>query len=159
MDEDTFDLVIKAITDLQPVTKACEQTGVTRGAFYYAVSKDPMRALKYARALECKVEGYAEETVEIADTDQDAQRARNRIQARQWYAGKIAPKRFGERLDLTVTPGADSAALHAEGMKRARLLRDPTLLPESQPIEDATIINTSATDKQSVAPSRPAIFD
>lgn len=156
MEQTTFDAIIAGIADLVPVTKACDLAGVTRGAFYYAVSKDPLRAVQYARALECKVEGYAEETIEIADTEADPQKARNRIQARQWYSGKIAPKRFGDRLDLTVTPGADAAALHAQGLQRARLLRDPTQSALAQPIEDAVIVQPAATDSQSAAPS---IFD
>jgi terminase small subunit-like protein len=156
MEQSTFDAIIAGIADLVPVTRACDLAGVTRGAFYYAVSKDPMRAVQYARALECKVEGYAEETIEIADTEADPQKARNRIQARQWYSGKIAPKRFGDRLDLTVTPGADAAALHAEGLKRARLLRDPAQAALPQVIEGTTVVIPAATDSQSVAPS---IFD
>lgn len=160
MDQATFDAIIARVTNLEPVKVACEAQGVTRGAFYYSISKDPLRALQYARALECKVEGYAEETVDIADSEPDAQKARNRIQARQWYAGKIAPKRFGERLDLNVTPAEDSAALHLEGMKRARLMRDLAALPDAQGIEDATPLPLGSTDNKSEpAPSEPSIWD
>lgn len=151
MEQADFDTVIQAIADGESVSKACTSRKLGRGAFYYAVLKDPIRQLQYARALECRVEAFADETVEIADTDNDPQRARNRIGARQWYAGKIAPKRFGERLDLTVTDTTDPAALHAEGLKRARLMRDSGTGLLAQPVEDAQVILPAPTDAVSVA--------
>lgn len=44
---------------------------------------------KYARARELQADYYAAEIIDIADTETDAQKARNRILARQWYASKM----------------------------------------------------------------------
>jgi len=54
----------------------------------------------YARACEIRAEGFAEEIVEIADTEKDASVARNRIDARKWVAAKLLPKRYGDSVTL-----------------------------------------------------------
>ena len=58
---------------------------------------------QYARAREARAEVLADEIVEIADTAEDAQLARLRVDARKWAASKLDPKRYGERLDIDAT--------------------------------------------------------
>lgn len=55
---------------------------------------------QYTRAREAQAEHYAEEIVTIADTEEDANRARVRIDARKWTASKLLPKRYGDRVEL-----------------------------------------------------------
>lgn len=57
-------------------------------------------ATKYARAKEWQVDHYVEQTVEIADTEADAAKARNMIGVRQWIAEKLRPSKYGNRLDV-----------------------------------------------------------
>lgn len=57
-------------------------------------------AAQYARAREAQAEHYAEEIITIADTEEDANRARVRIDARKWTASKLLPKRYGDRVEL-----------------------------------------------------------
>lgn len=42
----------------------------------------------------------AEEIVIIADSCTDPHKARLQIDARKWYASKLAPKKYGDKLDL-----------------------------------------------------------
>lgn len=56
---------------------------------------------QYARAREEQAESLADEITEIADTAEDAQIARLRIDARKWVASKLKPKRYGDRLELS----------------------------------------------------------
>lgn len=78
---------------------------------------------QYARAREAQADYYAEEVVEIASTVLPAikrtesrsgkrkhveevhgdavERSRLMMDARKWYAGKLAPKKYGEKLDVT----------------------------------------------------------
>lgn len=58
---------------------------------------------QYARARERRAEVLADEIVEIADTAEDAQLARLRVDARKWAASKLDPKRYGDRLDIDAT--------------------------------------------------------
>lgn len=80
-------------------------------------------AEQYARAREAQADLYAEECIEIADDGRNdwmerrseaekgagwnagwvlngehVQRSKLRFEARRWYAGKLAPKKYGERV-------------------------------------------------------------
>lgn len=73
---------------------------------------------QYARARETQASAYADEIVDIADTEKDPQKARVRIDARKWHASKLAPKKYGDfnrtelstaddkplKVDVTLTP-------------------------------------------------------
>jgi hypothetical protein len=58
---------------------------------------------QYARAREKQADHYAAEIVEIADTEEDPQKARVRIDARKWVASKLRPKAYGERVEQHMT--------------------------------------------------------
>ena len=57
---------------------------------------------QYARAREAQADKYADELVDIADegSNEDAQILRLRMDARKWAASKLAPKKYGDKLDL-----------------------------------------------------------
>jgi hypothetical protein len=54
----------------------------------------------YARAREEQTHLTAEDVIKIADTEEDPNRARVRIDARKWYASKLNRKDYGDSLDL-----------------------------------------------------------
>jgi hypothetical protein len=60
----------------------------------------PDFAEQYARARQDQADTIADETVWIADTEEDPQRARVRIDARKWMAGKLRPKVYGDKVDV-----------------------------------------------------------
>jgi hypothetical protein len=53
---------------------------------------------QYARAREAQAEHFADELIEIVDTERDAAIARVRMDARKWAAGKLAPKKYGDKV-------------------------------------------------------------
>lgn len=55
---------------------------------------------QYTRAREAQADHFADEITEIADTEPDPNKARVRIDARKWAAGKLKPKTYGDRLQL-----------------------------------------------------------
>jgi len=76
----------------------------------------------YARARQDQADFLAEEIVQIADdgsndtyltedgpkTNQDViARSRLRVDARKWYASKLAPKKYGEKVEATHTGAID----------------------------------------------------
>lgn len=68
---------------------------------------------EYRRAREAAGEHLDDQIDQIQQTavDKDtAQAARVRITALQWRASKQAPRKFGDRLDLQVTPDFDLAS-------------------------------------------------
>lgn len=85
------------------------------------LSSDEDLAKRYARAMEWRAEGLLEDTIDIADDtsgdlviDKEVEgirimkpdkdhilRTRLKIEARQFALRKMAPKKYGERLDVT----------------------------------------------------------
>lgn len=57
---------------------------------------------QYARAREAQADFYAEDVVDISDEAVadavEVARNRLRIDARKWYAGKLAPKKYGDKI-------------------------------------------------------------
>ncbi len=56
---------------------------------------------QYTRAREAQADYYAEQIIDIGDnaTAETAQVARLQCDNRKWYAGKIRPKKYGDRPD------------------------------------------------------------
>src|SRR5262249_22531912 len=66
--------------------------------------KDPIFANQYARALADGIDELAELTVDEASVyiaQEDVPAARVKLDARKWYLGKRAPKKYGDKLDVT----------------------------------------------------------
>lgn len=61
---------------------------------------------KYTRARDCQADYVGEEILEIADDSTlPVDERRIKIDTRKWYAGKMKPKKYGDKLqqDVTVT--------------------------------------------------------
>lgn len=83
---------------------------------------DAERLKQYARAREAQADAMLEEIMEIADegtndtyedengnerTNQDViARSRLRVDARKWAMSKMAPKKYGDKLELSGDPDA-----------------------------------------------------
>lgn len=76
---------------------------------------------KYARARESQAHREAEEIREIADaaTPEDVHVARLRMDARKWRAGKLAPKVYGDKIEVN-GPGANGEHVHKVEMTFVR---------------------------------------
>jgi hypothetical protein len=61
-------------------------------------AQEPEWFKEYARARQIQADYYADSIVAIADTSNDPQKARNRMDARRWHASKLAPRKYGERI-------------------------------------------------------------
>lgn len=83
---------------------------------YKWLSEQPDFSEKYARAREIQADLLADEIIEIADdTSNDTlvsdtgeyankewiNRSRLRVDARKWKASKLAPKKYGDKVDVT----------------------------------------------------------
>jgi hypothetical protein len=60
-------------------------------------------ANKYMRAREIQADYYADEIIAIADESDSYNHAAQRLKmdARKWYASKLKPKKYGDKLDVT----------------------------------------------------------
>jgi hypothetical protein len=57
---------------------------------------------RYARARDAGMDRLAEEVMEIADsaTKETYCESRLQVDARRWYVSKLAPKKYGDRIDI-----------------------------------------------------------
>ena len=95
--------------------RACKLAGVPQGTFNGWVDGDPELAERYVRAREELIEFIASETLLIADapvgstdsgsTDTGAvQKQRLQVDTRKWLLSKLAPKKYGDKLELSGDP-------------------------------------------------------
>lgn len=115
--QETADAICERIADGESLRSICQSEGMPNRMTVFRWLNDPERAAfrdQYARAREEQAEFYAESIIEIADEESvtvkvgedeevsvvlDATavaRNRLRIDARKWYASKVAPKKFGD---------------------------------------------------------------
>jgi hypothetical protein len=85
---------------------------------------------KYVRAREFQAYVYADQTIDIADTEEDAAKARNRIEIRKWHAAKMAPKTYGDlqRVEVTADIGATAAAVLMDLTARAKAKQEHNVI-------------------------------
>lgn len=125
MTPETFDTIIAGVEGGLAVRNLCPENEVSTRSFYQHLRASPENEKRYARAKEMTAELYAEECIEIADDGQNdwmerkgeegqslgwtlngehVQRSKLRIDVRKWAAAKLAPKKFGERIQHANDP-------------------------------------------------------
>ncbi len=99
--EQTAEALCEAIARGGALHRLCEEDGNPHEATVYrCLEKVPAFREMYARARERQQDYEADRMIEIADTEPDPQRARVMIDARKWRASKLAPKKYGDRLEV-----------------------------------------------------------
>jgi len=93
--------ILRRIASGEAVVKICADAHLPgKDAVYERLAKDGDFADKYARAREAQADVYAQEIVDIADTSElSPDDRRVKIDARKWAAGKLKPKKYGDRID------------------------------------------------------------
>lgn len=85
---------------------------------YKWVNDVPEFAKQYAHARERQADFYADDIIRIADECEDPQKARVQIDARKWKASKMAPKKYGDKLDVE---HSGSIEVISPEMRKARI--------------------------------------
>lgn len=107
MDQKVFDAVLADVAAGEATYKALPAHGTDFKNFYAYLNSDEELGKKYARAKLAGLERMADEILEISDAREDdeaVQRARLRVDSRKWLLSKLAPRKYGEKLNVS---GAD----------------------------------------------------
>ena len=118
--DDTAEKVERVLARIESgelVRAACQAEEVDPRRVYEWRDLSPANAQRYARARERQADAIVEGTFDIADdsardtlVDQHGNtrpdkewiaRSRLRVDTRKWYASKIAPRLYGDKLDVT----------------------------------------------------------
>lgn len=111
MDAEALDAIIAEVRTGRPVRQAIAECDVSAGSFYRALDANPDVAERYARAREAGMDALADDTMRIADDmGVPADHKRIMVDARKWILSKQAPKRYGDKVDLTHA-GPDGGAI------------------------------------------------
>jgi hypothetical protein len=120
--EETAALICARIAEGETLTAICAADGMPdRVTVWRWTEANESFRNAYARAKEARVERMADEILHIADdatadirtTDDGAevvdhehiQRSKLRVDTRKWLLAKLAPKKYGERVDLNHAGG------------------------------------------------------
>lgn len=99
--EEIADIICQGIMEGKGLRAICAVDGMPAPSTVYTwLTQYPAFQEQYSRAREVQADGFADEIIHIADTEPDPQVARNRIDARKWLAGKLRPRRYGDRVEV-----------------------------------------------------------
>lgn len=132
--QEIADKLLERLAEGESLRAICRDDDMPARSTVFKWLADPAHSAfvdQYARAREAQAEALFEDILEIADdksgdvkiVGRDGEerevcdtefvaRARLRVDARKWMAGKLAPKKYGEKITQEHT-GADGAALPA----------------------------------------------
>lgn len=104
------DVICERIADGESLRKICDEDGMPNKATVFRwLAANKEFSDQYARARESQADTLFDDVLAIADQYDSAadtlnqdhiNRARIRIDARKWMAGKLRPKVYGEKLEL-----------------------------------------------------------
>lgn len=117
--------IIKYYASGMLISDICKLEGMPHeSTFYLWRNKYP----EFNQALESaetqRAQAVAEQVLDVADNEPDPQAARVRIQARQWYAGKMHRQKFGEKLDVNHEHKVSITSVMDEANARLQALND-----------------------------------
>lgn len=114
--------IVDGLTQGNSMKAVCEDQDMPRAADVYSeMAKNVEFRTAIARAREAQQEAIIDEMVDMADaaTPENWQVVKMRIWARQWRAAKLAPKKYGDKQDISVSGQVDIAATILAARKRS----------------------------------------
>ncbi len=163
-----------ALAETQPLTRAlaqaiikdiCEGVSLKAAAathrvswpnFYYYMLKYPDLTDAYAAAQTARAELHADEILEIADNEIDLMRAKLKIDTRKWYASKMQPRKYGDRLDVNISQQPDILGAIEAARGRVLPIRDQLHTIDAEYADMSSSLEALTTDKASVANEKDA---
>lgn len=98
------------------------------------------------------------QALELAESDPDPARARNRMAIRQWIAGRVARDAWGDRVDVSVDQRVSITAALEAAESRVRPIRDLSRVIDAESADITSLSALTATDNETAerASSTPA---
>lgn len=145
--------IIERVVNSELLKDAAVAEGMSITTFHKVLGSERELAMSYARAKEIRADLLADEALAIVDDEtKDANRARNQMTMRQWLAAKLAPKTYGERIDLNVSATMSVVDALAEARQRVRPVSDQRDVVDVEIHAPQALPAPGATDMQSVTP-------
>jgi hypothetical protein len=147
--QETRDKICALLAEGLSLRSICRQDGMPAIALVLTWLRDePAFLIQYTRAREAQADALAEDILEIADDGRNdwmeredpenpgynfngehIQRSKLRVDARKWLASKMAPKKYGEKVETAHTGAVEVRHLQVNVMPAAMPVRSPTNAP------------------------------
>lgn len=124
--------------------------GVSAASFYKYLHSNPLFEQSLARARTDLIHAEVEEAKEIADTETDAARARNRIDIRKFRASKLLSQVYGDQVTLNLNGVIDIKQALTAGFDRALSVCDQQGISDAELVDTKQLVCNSAPDSKSV---------
>ena len=122
--QETADTICEAVADGKTITEICSMDGMpARSTVFKWLAEIEGFSDQYARAKETQMDRMADELLEIADdatndwmkrrqgddeidvaNQEHIQRSRLRVDTRKWLMSKLAPKKYGDKQQISGDP-------------------------------------------------------
>lgn len=110
-------VILDRVSSGESLCSVCDADDMpSRKSFFQWVKDNPEIQAQYEFAIQMRADKFAEDIIQISDdgtrdtyTDENGNertnqeviaRSRLRVDARKWLAGKMAPKKYGDKLDV-----------------------------------------------------------
>lgn len=104
--QEIADQLCERLADGESLRFICQDQNMpTKAAVFRWLSANAEFADQYARARETQADSLFDDILVIADTEEDTNKARVKIDARKWMAGKMRPKVYGDKLGVEHSGG------------------------------------------------------
>jgi hypothetical protein len=120
VDDETFQAILDDVAAGEFGYKACNAHGIPHGTFWRILANDPARMETYTRARDHLLDRIADQIIELSDICRDGvrtktypdgtveritgdmiERAKLQVDSRKWLLSKLAPKKYGDKLELS----------------------------------------------------------
>ena len=106
--KDMADKICEKISGGLSLRAICAEPGMpARGTVYCWLIENADFQDQYARAREEQADSFADEIIDIADSvapeTGEVAKAKLQIDARKWKASKMAPKKYGDKVEQQIT--------------------------------------------------------
>lgn len=113
-------LICERLADGESLRTICRDDDMPdRGTVRRWLASDEEFRRQYAHAREEQGDVYAERVVEEAMTAEDAATGRLRMDALKWAASKLAPKKYGEKVQQEISGPEGGPVMVVTGVPRA----------------------------------------
>lgn len=113
---ETFAAICAGLADGKSLVQVCARAGMpSRQTVHTWLAEDPELQKSYVAAREAQADFLAEDILDISNaltkgpngrkrtpSKQEIAAVRVQMDARKWYAGKVRPKKWGDKIDLNV---------------------------------------------------------
>lgn len=101
--KDAVDAICSRMAEGESLRSICRSKDMPAlGTVFRWLAKDPVFREQYEMAMVQRADAVFEDLIEIADTASldDTPRARLMVDARKWAISKLAPKKYGDKIDV-----------------------------------------------------------